>query len=594
MPSLKIAAPRIEADDASPIFSHQSHEPDVHAICHHSGAYLTRGETNPHPRALLREQHDFPGLPALDRSFGAAAHAGEHQHLSWSPVAVQALGLILSALLIALLVRAVARYDDFMPAGVALMGTRALLAIAGLAAAGLFGWALALLAQRESLYHTKARGLPPAVPDYPVACTYEIDATERVNINIGNGLDNIASIDGQDCRLDVHVQPERNDLEDYGSYRSQYDGLQVGAHVRAGVVAIEGLRNVVTGAGFEHGHRIVLRKPAAEAVTGDSVHEFSILAPYGIREDVLHEGDDEERRCILSCRPELSPDNSRRLTICFDWRGPANLPNLGLDYCQLDVPRQLRVLQVMAGRYDADANTIVWRNLAFSDTGLKLEIDFAEPIVEYQDQLEHITGKFRISFDGLLSGLQISADRVWTAWGLKASENAVIIHRLSVLTGTLALDLRRLAYEHEYAAGVSLACDGAPDDVVVREIARVLEDRGVDLVRIVEAAPRLNPAGALNTSLHYWEITGRAVDQDRLDVYDVHVVVSGHGNDPLARTHSRRPPATQVDVRVRCAHDPRNKDTAKKAEDLLCLQDKDGLDLAGRIAEEIRAARAAS
>jgi hypothetical protein len=354
-------------------------------------------------------------------------------------------------------------------------------------------------------------------------------------------------------------------------------------------VALEGLRHIVAGAGLEHGHRVVLTKAASDAIVDGKPQPFEVSIPYAIQPEALEEEVGSERRFLLECRPEFRPTDSRKLGVRFEWRGPTDLPNLGIDCCALKVPPDLRALRVKAGRYDPERNEVVWRNLAFSEGGLELEVTFAQPITGYAGS---ILGKYSLSFDGLFSGLRIEPDHVWTAWGLKARPESVMVRKTAILRGAVSLDLRRLAYEHEHVAGISLITEGAPDDAVVLGITRVLQDRGIDLMRIVESAPRLNPAGALDSRLHYWEISGRGVDQNRLDAYDVHVVVTGQAVDPLARSSDSRPSSSRVDLRVRCAHDPRNMVAPQMAEDLLCRPDQDGLDLAERIKREIAAARA--
>ncbi|NJN53928.1 MAG: hypothetical protein HC804_03725 [Anaerolineae bacterium] len=103
-----------------PCAAHKSYDSQVAAVCHHSGQYLTADEAN-HPvwkrlvTRLLREQHDFPGLRHLDRAFSQATHAEEHQHITWSKIAIQSIALLALIPIIFLLLLALFNLQDFVP-----------------------------------------------------------------------------------------------------------------------------------------------------------------------------------------------------------------------------------------------------------------------------------------------------------------------------------------------------------------------------------------------------------------------------------------------------------------------------------------------
>src|SRR6266508_6573853 len=90
----------VEIGKTSAVRSHRSYDPHVEAVCHHSGSYLTRAEVYPQWIGLLREQHDFPGFPELDREFAKAAHTYEHQHLIWSRPGIKGIACMCSGILL--------------------------------------------------------------------------------------------------------------------------------------------------------------------------------------------------------------------------------------------------------------------------------------------------------------------------------------------------------------------------------------------------------------------------------------------------------------------------------------------------------------
>src|SRR5258708_4591722 len=101
-----------EPGEGSAVRSHQSYESQVHAICHHSGQYLTSDETYHKWINPLRQQHDFPGVPELDDEFAQAAHAQNHQHRVWSKPGIAGVALVISNLLLLFLMARVLTQRD--------------------------------------------------------------------------------------------------------------------------------------------------------------------------------------------------------------------------------------------------------------------------------------------------------------------------------------------------------------------------------------------------------------------------------------------------------------------------------------------------
>lgn len=225
-------------DESTPIRSHQSYDTQVHAVCHHSGQYLTWSEAN-HPiwkrviTRFFREQHDFPGLRRLDRAFASAAHSMEHQHIIWSHVAIQSMALLLMAPLILFLVLTLFSLQDYIPqafwyvylAGLTLFGLGGLLMIV---------MALVRYGRRETLFHKRSDGKPPAIEDYPVKGKYEIHAEEHVIIDLDNVNRSQPTVLKQEGLLAVTLVPRQEQWEDYTTYRRLYEKHAVGNYMHGG------------------------------------------------------------------------------------------------------------------------------------------------------------------------------------------------------------------------------------------------------------------------------------------------------------------------------------------------------------------------
>jgi len=128
----------------------------------------------------------------------------------------------------------------------------------------------------------------------------------------------------------------------------------------------------------------------------------------------------------------------------------------------------------------------------------------------------------------------------------------------------------------------TIVCDLPPDEKLVECVNNVLLEEGFDLQRIMRAAPRLDPTGRLDKQLYYWDVSGRRYNEELLDSLDVHVVVTGYDRvlDTGATVDSFQPRAN-IDLRVRCLSDPRNRVTPDAIDTL--LGGEDGYSLAGKI-----------
>ncbi|MFL5805351.1 MAG: hypothetical protein ACJ8CR_26870 [Roseiflexaceae bacterium] len=629
-PDSQAEAVLLEPDARSAVRSHQSYDSRVHAICHHSGQYLTRDETYPKWINPLREQHDFPGVPALDGAFARAAHAQNHRHRSWSRPAIAGLALVLSNLLLLFLIARVFMQRDQVTTDVTeFVLFYTLVTVGAIVGLGLLirgGW---LLANRTAVYHRRAalRQEPPAVADFPLlGCTYEIIAHEHLQLDLGN--DQPLSPEAVRQRLQgvltVNLYPGDVSQEHYQAYMQCYASHIISGdlHLCAGTLALEQVHYVDFGDQLpklidsdgqtvlqtpaEFDHRIVLRAPVPPSLTEGSYTKENgpltiLAAPYTIRARPRYHAHNERQRFSLECMSRLNAYDSYTLELVFRWRSSADL-RFFLDECRLHIPPELGTVdRVDRGRFDAQHREVIWRNLFFqsqsSDTSnadttssgrssslkkgaawvsdedqpdadeleqlLVLGIRFSTPLLEHQRIL---TGEYHCSFNGLLSGMSISSERIWSARGLKVAEDdeesIPIIQRLTTIEGDIIVDTRKLSQRHENIHPINILCPDAPNHKLVDKILRVLIRCDIDLQRIEQAIPRLDPAGSLRNRLYYWEIVGRLYNPSTLESVDVHIVISGYDQTTQEAIEL---PRTQIDLRVRCTHDPRNSTTPQYA-----------------------------
>ena len=575
----------IDRDDSTAVRSHQSYDPQVHAICHHSGQYLTWNEAN-HPiwkrllTRLLREQHDFPGLRHLDRAFGSAAHANEHQHIAWSHIAIQSIALLVIAPLAILLILGLLGLQDYVPLPywyIYLAG----LALFSLGSAVMILVALTRYSQREALFHKNSTGKPPAIADYPVHGTYHIEADEHITIHLDNVNRARPEVISQRAELSVTLVPDQGQWEDYATYRQQYEGLAVGDYIHAGVVALENLRHVqFLDDTPEFDHRIALRLSTRQLGLeefGKLPSSLTVKTAYEIAPTALYSPHNGLVRFPLEIEPRLSPNDSRTLELHFFWRGQDPTAVCRLDECILTIPDVLgKVTRVKYGRPDHERQQVVWRNRSFRQQSLVLSMTFGNPVLACH---KLIYGRYTFSYEGLLSAMEIHPERIWTALGTPAPKDACHIIYQTTVNGNLTLGLQRLSQEHEHVQAMPpLICDVPPNENLVRVVTNVLLEEGFDLQRVTRTAPRLDPTGRLDKQLFYWDIIGRRYIEELLDALDVHVVITG--SDRIIHTSSNDgtfQPRTHIDLRVRCLHDPRNASTPEMVDTLIGRSDESSL-----------------
>ena len=573
----------VESDDRSAIYSHQSNcSPDVHAVCHHSGKYLTVTETNPTTRLILREQHDFPGLPILDDSFKKAAHAAQHEHWVWSLPGIQGTVFLLSGLLVLYLVYQVEKLSAYMMGGIWLGLYSLIITAAGLTGIILVGYGIYLILQRDTIFHKRAHGMPPATTHFPVQCTYKIEIVEKIEAELGNVSKYPNSINQYIGRITTTLNPLQNELETLAKYQKQYQNHAVGDWVTAGAIAMSGTPGInFLDRNIDFDHRLVLCVPSEtlEMDTQKGAYKpFEVISNYTVTPEKVCSQVNGLTIFPLQCEPRLSPIESQSLELHFTWLGKEPQFGLFLEECILGqdekIPEQLLpVTKVFYGRYDStpEAEKVIWRNLPFQKIDgkyrLLLKVQFEEPPLNC---LENIVGKYQIRINDLVSQLEINKDNIWTAWGLKAEAEDSLIRRHTIVNGQLIINPQCLAQEHEHVAEAPpIICELPPNQKTVSSIMTFLLDRGFDLHSINQAPPRLHPTGRLDAQLQYWDISGRHYDSETLEAIDLHVIISGY--DHISRISSRKSikSRTQIDIHLRCLHDPRHRYTAERADTLL-------------------------
>jgi len=431
----------------------------------------------------------------------------------------------------------------------------------------------------------------PATDDFPLQARYEVDVREELGAALGNARGAAPEEIQQSCRVAVTAHPVESELESLSEYLQQYGRPLAGTYVRAGLLGLEGVQDVsFKGDGVEFGHRLVLRRPAREIELGDGdrrLQPFTAEASYEIQRSRLCPAEGGDEHFLLEWLPSLPAGDSRTLNLRFEWRPLGAVPRIVLRECALRVPDELGLItRVTAGRFDPIGKQLVWRDLAFQGRALALAVSFENPVLSYQ---QLIRGSYNVELDGLVSGLQVDPANLWTAWGLKARPGDSIIRTGAVIKGSLALDPRRLSQEHEYVRTLRIACDARPDYRLLRKVTSVLVRDNVELLRVAQAAPRLNPAGSLDTRLHYWDIAGRRYDGQTLNALDVHLVISGHDRVALAKPSALDEPATEIDLRVRCLFDPRIRATRDSLDQWTAWVDEQQGGLAARIRDAIGA-----
>lgn len=581
---------RIERNGRSPIHSHQKgYSPDVETICHHSGRYLTQAETNPTLRFLLKIQNDFPGLPKLDAFFDSEAkHSAQHEHWIWSKHAVQGLALLITGTILIYLYTLNEQLSDFVSIGIWLQLFRG-----GLVVALLFGIIIAiygiyLIGNKKALFHSDSQSLGPATPDFPIECKYEIQIQEDITATLGNVVVQSDILTESKGQISTTVLPISNDYETFDEYQTRYASHNVGQYMIAGAIGLEKLQGIqFKSENVEFDHRILLRGPSSllkyNAKT-DTYDPFTLQTAYEIESDFLFPLNDGLPQFPISCIPSISHRDSRRLYLTFRFDFPKNkypdktqlilqeciITEISEDYLQ-------PVTFVENGRYDTENNRIIWRNLQFEQINplansatqsweLKIGVSFEYPILNCPDQ---IFGTFKIKLNNLVSQLSIQKENIWTVWGAKIDENASLIRKKTFFKGQLQISPQLLAQKHEHITKVeTVICKRIPNEQFVQDVLHVLQEARFEIQRITKANPRLHPTGRLDAQIQYWDITGRSYNEQTLEAIDLHLIISGHQDVSPLSTKEAILPQSQVDLRLRCLHDPRNHITPRQADAL--------------------------
>lgn len=558
----------------SPIRSHQSLEEGVYAVCHHSGRYLTRAETNPGFASFLREQHDFPGLPELDRHFARAAHGVQHQHYRWSTLGITTMAILISAIVVLWFTFGqLYPLVDFLETPYETSWVYTSIIVGAVVGVGLLLWGLWRVALHESLYHEDARNqaLPPQSPDFPITATYDVDIKEHVKVNLGN-VSHPTIID-QASQLTIDVRPvdvdEMHKL--HHRFRDIYHAHGVGRYLHAGTVAVQGVRGLRFDTPLEFEHRVVLRSPNPLTLrsTRYNPRDGALVRhelPYVLTQDAFydHPQGESQKYFPLDIYPVLSPTDSYTLEIHFRWCRDDIPHGLILEMCHFenirrDYPELGSVVHVERGRYDEQKDCIVWRNLPFRGRELVLQVTFEDPILTSNAILQ---GKYRCYIGGLLSALEIDKAHIWDARGLPlSSDSSVLVARQSTVEGGVTLDTSRLTQLHEHASGVMVQCHCALDEGLIHALLDVLVQYGVTLHWIEHPEPQRDPKGT-DIQAVFWDMGGSLYRPEILDNVEVHLVITGR----TARRDTSPDIGEQIDLRIRCLYDPRDPHATEHAD----------------------------
>lgn len=553
-----VRPPEIVTDNRDILYSHESFETPIFSTCHHSGSYLTRAETNPKPVRRFQVQNDFPGLPKLDEAFSIAVHAKKYQHIEWNEILI--IGFLIGFLgFFFIAFGFLSRY--YAQAGIA---PNLILFYLLLVPTGVFCLLLALIlyGKQEFFYHKiLAKWKPPRVNDYPLSCSYEIKARENLFVDLGNALGTPPEIRRNESKghLCVTMYPVETEWETYAEYRKQYRRYRVGKNLNAGTVALnclEGIELPTNNENIEYGHRIILRKLVREtniARTKKRLAPFAIDFEYGIKLQPMNASVGVLSRFPLECRPQIPAYDSRTLELHFFWHGE-KVPSLLLEDCVLQVPYELEpATYVSSGRYDREKGTVSWHKLGFRNESLTLSVQFENPVLEYKDV---ITGSYTFSMEDLISKMKVA--QIWDVRGLKVKNGTFIFRPKTTIKGSVDVETQRLSQGHEYVKETLFTLPVPPDYLTVEALIGVLISENFDILRVAQRLPRLDPVGDLNKQLIYWDVFGRCYSGELLDSFDLHIVVAGHSQITGANNSEEYVPQTQVDLRVRCLHDPRN------------------------------------
>jgi len=570
----KPSRPLIVPACSSAVRSDQSDDPNVYAICHHTGQYLTRIEMNPQQRRPWYTQEEFPGLPELNRAFFSAAHTRDRQHFTWNPLLL----LMLAGLYILALGAATWLLLLRLPTAGSIeqIGIYAVVALAISTTGGLLWWGVGKVHQIRLGTAVRQQ---PTVRDFPlVNCTYKLKVQEHLTITPTSDPAHLpmTSITRQSGQLTLEVAPPDDVVSLYQQYcRRNLNGT---GQFYAGILALEQMQAVQFDAtALRNGHQLWLRRPIPTALRDRTYRkDAGPLATFDLPYEILpdkFQGDryPESRRFPLECTPRLSSDDSYTLELHFRWHGASD-QLCALEECTLPIPDWLTVERVGLGRYDEQRECVIWRRLFLprDKSPLVLNVTFREPVLEFERILQHqhtLRGSYQCSVEGLISGLHVKAANLWDARGLRVvHDTPPEVACSSTITGELLVDTRRLQQEHEFVCVHAIDCPCAPDHELMQKILRALSECGVELLRIEQATPRLDPAGTLRKQLYYWDIVGRQYLPEMLTALDLHIVVTGQ--DYITEVFEEKPD-THIDIRINALHDPRDTSTPRRADVLL-------------------------
>lgn len=546
----------VEPVNESAIASHESYNKPVHAVCHHSKRYLTRKETNPIPRTIFHEQHEFPGSPQLDKKFYDAAHAQEFQHMIWShlrflAVALFLLPMVMIIIFIFLKVDPMGQSSNFW----ILLLLSVFISIGGVD----YLWR-----HRDNLFHKLAKGKNPSIPEFPVECTYRIEAEEEFSVDLGNKTNMVFEVKVESCYFSVKIHPSEEEIRNHSQYRKLYGQNH---KIYAGVLALSNLAaiKILDDAAdtLDLAHRIILlANPETFSEQG-----FSKRIDYTVDFGEVLEHNDGWQEFPLDFYPQIAVKNSRCLDIFFYWWGGDN-DECVLERCELHVPDELEpVTWIEMGLYEQVGQTVLWQNIRFSQKRCRLSVVFNEPILSCH---ENLVGNYKIILKGkLLSGLKADAEHVWTSKGFRVESGRCVIKQRTVIQGELTINPQLLSQEHEYTPDIdTITYSISPSDKLVKSVLDVLQEK-VEIQRIARSLPRLNPIHGNAVRYYYWDILGQIYHPQLFTPIEIHVVIRGF--DPLKNSLESKAisPQTQISIHPRTYHDPRDKQTPQMVDSLL-------------------------
>lgn len=582
------------------VVSYHGGDRRVHAICHHSGRYLTRSEYVQGMALMpLHEQHDFPGLPELDERFRSAAHDVEFKHLMWSKIGVSGVGMLISAALLLACVVLLFSRVDFLSGWVETIIALVVMMAGVIAALVLAFRGVERLAKRTQLFHewSRSSGQPPSTPDFPVLdCRYQLDAREDYSLKLTNdaiSTDRLVAL--SEGKLAVTVDPHKRVADLFSRYRDVYRASGA-VPTFAGVIALDELNNVSfietptrlgsIVSGLDQSHRVMLRSTAQASSDIQSLHHsfeyqvnrevlFSPVEPAAASSSFpqLFDAEDDRSKLVIECIPELDPHDSRQLHLTFRWLGRKEI-NWVLEECHIGIPPELGdALLVDRGRIDRtrSGNFALWRNLPLrrdppesEHAKLTLSVRFAEPILRDTPEFH---GTFHMRANELVSGLNIHGSRIWDAMGLPADSDQksdITINRASYVNGEIRLTTTQLTHQHEMVENCHLRARRRADHALIGSIVKTLVRAGVQVQRAEQSRPHSDLSDEGNIQVAYWDITGRSYRPGRLDPIDLHAVVAGrYLTADLSEPADQVNQSSTVELRLRCLHDPRNKSTVK-------------------------------